>query len=123
MTLCPNNLSQHLAVKALSLNNSYTNKMVNEYDRRRKYIVKELNNIGLETKMPQGAFYAFSDITQVTNKKSTEFAKELLQKCKVAVVPGTEFGKYGEGFIRVSYATKFELIKKAINRLKKHLVS
>ena len=123
MTLCPNNLSQHSAVKALSLNNSYTNKMVNEYDRRRKYIVKELNNIGLETKMPQGAFYAFSDITQVTNKKSTEFAKELLQKCKVAVVPGTEFGKYGEGFIRVSYATKFELIKKAITRLKKYLVS
>ena len=95
--------------------------MVNEYDKRRKYIVKKLNDINLKTKMPQGAFYAFSNIKSVTKKTSSDFAKELLIKCKVAVVPGTEFGKYGEGYLRFSYATKIELIKKAMERLEKYL--
>src|SRR3989344_6132831 len=113
MTLCPNNLSQHLGIKALSLPNSYINKMVNEYNKRRKYIVKRLNDMNLVTNMPHGAFYAFSNITNVTKKKSSEFAQELLKKCKVAVVPGTEFGKYGEGYLRFSYATELSLIKKA----------
>ena len=121
MTLCPNNLSQHLAIKALSIKNSYIQKMVDEYDRRRKYIIKRLNDIDLVTRMPQGAFYAFSNITNVTKKNSSQFAKELLDKSKVAVVPGTEFGKYGEGYIRFSYATKIELIKKALDRIEKHL--
>ena len=121
MTLCPNNLSQHLGIKALSLPNSYINKMVNEYNKRRKYIVKRLNDMNLVTNMPHGAFYAFSNITNVTKKKSSEFAQELLKKCKVAVVPGTEFGKYGEGYLRFSYATKLDLIKKALDRIEKYL--
>ena len=77
--------------------------------------------MNLRTRMPQGAFYAFSNIQEVTNKKSVDFAKELLNKCKVAVVPGTEFGRYGEGYIRLSYATKLELIKKALNRVESYL--
>ncbi len=121
ITLCPNNLSQNLAIKALSLPNSYIKNMVNEYNTRRKYIVKRLNTMDLVTRMPKGAFYAFSNITHVTRKKSSEFAKELLKKCKVAVVPGTEFGKYGEGYLRFSYATKFELIEKAMDRIEKYL--
>jgi len=121
MTLCPNNLSQHLAIKALKLGNSYTNKMVQEYNRRRKYIVKRLNSMDLTTRIPKGAFYAFSNITQITKKKSSEFARDLLKKCRVAVVPGTEFGKYGEGYIRFSYATKFNLIEKAMDRIEKYL--
>ena len=121
ITLCPNNLSQNLAIKALSLKDSYISKMVNEYDKRRKYIVKKLNDINLKTKMPQGAFYAFSNIKSVTKKTSSDFARELLIKCKVAVVPGTEFGKYGEGYLRFSYAAKIELIKKAMERLEKYL--
>lgn len=121
MTLCPNNLSQHLAIKALSLPNSYISKMVNEYNKRRKYIVKRLNDINLVTRMPHGAFYAFSNITHVTRKKSSEFARDILKKCKVAVVPGSEFGKYGEGYLRFSYATKLDLIKKALDRIEKFL--
>jgi len=121
MTLCPNNLSQNLAMKALTINKSYIKKMVDEYNKRRKFIVKRLNEIGLKTLMPQGAFYAFSNIREVTRKNSLEFSKELLNKCKVAVVPGTEFGKYGEGYIRLSYAAKIELIKKALERIEKYL--
>ncbi len=121
MTLCPNNLSQNLAMKALTINKSYINSMVNEYDKRRKFIVKRLNEIGLRTLMPQGAFYAFSNIKEVTRKTSLDFSKELLNKCKVAVVPGTEFGKYGEGYIRLSYAAKLDLIKKALERIEKYL--
>ena len=121
MTLCPNNLSQNLAIKALSLPNSYIMKMVKEYDKRRRYIVNRLNNLNLVTKNPKGAFYAFSSIREVTHKTSSEFARDLLKKCKVAVVPGTEFGKYGEGFVRISYATKLELIKKALDKIENYL--
>ncbi len=122
MTLCAPHISQLLGIKALSLPNIYINKMVNEYNKRRKFIVNSLNNLGLKTKMPDGAFYAFSDIKDFS-KSSEKFANDLLRKAKVAVIPGTEFGKYGEGYIRVSYANKFELIKKAMERIEKYLIS
>ena len=121
MDLCAPNISQLLGIKALSLNKSYINKMVNEYDKRRKFIVNYLNKLNLTTKMPDGAFYAFSNISDVTKKSSNEFADEILKKCKVAVIPGTEFGKYGEGYIRFSYANNINLIKKAMERMEKFL--
>jgi len=119
MNLCAPNISQLLGIKALNLKNSYINKMVNEYNERRKFIVNNLNKIGLRTKMPDGAFYAFSNIKQVTKKSSKEFSNEILKKCKVAVIPGSEFGKYGEGYLRFSYANNINLIKKAIERIEK----
>lgn len=64
---------------------------------------------------------SFSNIKYVTKKKSYDFSQHLLNKAKVAVVPGTEFGKYGEGYIRFSYATKLFLIRKAIDRIEKCL--
>jgi len=70
--------------------------------------------------MPSGAFYAFSNISQFENN-SSKFARELLNKAKVAVIPGTEFGPYGEGFIRCSFATKFEKIEEAMDRMEKFL--
>ena len=97
--------------------------MRKEYDRRRKFIVSRLNEIGLKTKMPQGAFYTFSNIKEITKKSSLNFAKDLLNQAKVAVIPGSEFGNFGEGFIRCSYATKFELIEKAMDRIEKYLKS
>src|SRR3989344_2456428 len=116
LTISAPHLSQLMAIKALNLPNFYINRMVKAYNKRRKYLVKRLNSIGLETKEPKGAFYAFSNIEHVTRKNSYDFSKELLKKVRVAVVPGTEFGKHGEGYIRFSYATKMFLIRKALNR-------
>ena len=118
VTLCAPNISQLLGIKALSLPNKYTQDMVNEYDRRRKFIVKRLNEIGLRTGMPYGAFYTFSNITSFS-KNSLKFSQDLLKKAKVAVVPGTEFGNHGEGYIRCSYATDIKLIAKAMDRIEK----
>ena len=86
-------------------------------------IVKRLNDMGLETVKPQGAFYAFSSINQHARhgKTSLAFAKNVLKKAKVAVVPGSEFGKNGEGFIRCSYATAYDKIGIAMDRLEKIL--
>ncbi len=120
ITLCPGTFSQLLGLKALSLKKSYINKMVFEYNKRRKFIVKRLNQIGLRTPNPQGAFYAFSNIQEFSNN-SFNFANRLLKKAKVAVVPGSEFGKYGEGFIRFSYATSLDKIKIAMDRLERFL--
>jgi aminotransferase len=118
-TICAPAISQKLALKALTLNKQrYIQPMVKEYDRRRKLIVTRLNDMGLTTPTPKGAFYTFSNIKHIT-KDSRLFAQNLLKKAKVAVVPGSEFGTHGEGYIRCSYATKYELIKKAMDRLEK----
>ena len=116
-TLTSPTISQMLAVKALTTQ-AYTRKMVKEYRRRRDMIVKRLNMMGLSTRTPQGAFYAFANI-QEFEKDSRKFAKAALEKAKVAVVPGSEFGSFGEGYIRCSYATKYSLIAKAMDRLEK----
>lgn len=116
MTLAPPGISQLMGIKALSLGNKYTNEMVKEYDRRRKMFVPRLNDIGLKTIMPDGAFYAFANIGK---KNSVYFSNMLLKKAKVAVIPGTEFGKYGEGYIRLSFATNYRLIEKALNNIEK----
>ncbi len=118
-TLTACTLSQMLAQKALTLSPRYTQTMVKEYRRRRDYLVKRLNELGLKTPKPEGAFYTFSNI-QHLSKNSFKFAKELLKR-KVAVVPGAEFGVYGEGYIRCSYATDLRIIKVAMDRLEKFL--
>jgi aminotransferase len=114
-TISAPTLSQFAGLQALK-EKTYIRKMVKEYDRRRRMIVSRLNNMGLETKMPQGAFYAFSDISNI-EKNSVKFALKLLKKKKVAVVPGSEFGPAGEGYIRLSYASAYDKIKKAMDRL------
>ncbi len=119
-SICAPTISQLLAKKALSLGNSYTKRMVKEYKKRRNFIVKRLNEIGLRTIMPQGAFYTFSNVGHLT-KDCRKFSYELLNKAKVAVVPGTEFGSYGEGYIRCSYATSLKEIEKAMNRMEDFL--
>ncbi|QQG38633.1 MAG: pyridoxal phosphate-dependent aminotransferase [Candidatus Woesearchaeota archaeon] len=120
ITLTAPHISQLMAIKSLSISNSYIEKMKNEYNRRRKMIVKRLNDLNLVTKTPYGAFYTFSNI-QNYSKNSFKFASDLLKKAKVAVVPGTEFGKYGEGYIRCSYATDYHLIEKAMDRIETYL--
>ncbi len=116
-TLSAPTISQMVATKALSIDPKYTEGMRKEYDERRKFIVKRLNEIGLATVMPHGAFYTFSSIKNTTYDDSMKFAFDLLKDAKVAVMPGKEFGVYGEGYIRCSYATAMPKIVEAMDRL------
>jgi aminotransferase len=117
-TLCAPTLSQMLALRALSLNKIYVEKMVREYKRRRDFIVNRLNEIGLPTVMPEGAFYAFSRIPE---NNSLKFSFRLLKKAKIGAVPGSEFGRCGEGYVRFSYATEIKRIETAMERLGKFM--
>jgi len=119
-TLSAPTISQMVGAKALSLSSKYINKMVKEYRRRRDLLVNGLNDLGLNTVKTEGAFYGFANISKYS-KNSWNFAKKLLDKAKVAVVPGSDFGCYGEGYIRCSYATDYELIKRALVRMEKFL--
>ena len=94
--------------------------MKKEYRRRRNYIVDALNEIGLPCHMPQGAFYVFPSIKK-TGESSLDFAKNLLHKKKVALVPGSAFGKFCEDHVRISYASSYDLLKEAIARIKSYL--
>ncbi len=115
-TLTSPTISQMMATKALQLSSIHTERMRKEYDRRRKFIVNRLNEVGLPTVRPKGAFYAFSNV-KAYGKKSYDFTDMLLNQAKVAGIPGTEFGKFGEGFVRFSYATDYKLIEEALRRI------
>lgn len=106
------------AIEALKNGKATVQEMTDEYNQRRRVIVKGLNEIGLECDMPGGAFYAFPSI-KTTGLSSEEFAEKLLFEEKVAVVPGNVFGSCGEGYIRCSYATSLEKIEEALERIGK----
>lgn len=114
--LCAPTMSQMAAIEALRSGEDDVDKMVKEYDRRRKFIVKRLNEIGLPCFEPKGAFYAFPSI-EATGMNSEEFAERLLMEERVAVVPGSAFGQCGEGFIRCCYATSLANIEEALKRM------
>jgi aminotransferase len=109
-------ISQYAALGALQEGEPYVQEMVAEYDRRRRLIVEGLNQIGLSCFEPQGAFYAFPSIA-ASGMSADEFAERLLQEERVAVVPGSAFGPSGEGYVRCSYATAFEKIEDALERM------
>jgi len=118
-TLSTPTISQLAAVAALNGSNKPVKKMVSEYNRRRKLVMKRLNGISaFKTLEPRGAFYVFPNIEQF-GMSSVKFSEFLLKKAKVLVVPGNEFGKYGEGFVRISYATAYEKIEEAMDRIEK----
>ncbi|MGE0598233.1 MAG: pyridoxal phosphate-dependent aminotransferase [Dehalococcoidia bacterium] len=108
--------SQYAAVAALEHGESFVTEMVTEYDRRRRLIVEGFRAIGLPTFEPRGAFYAFPDIS-VTGLDSVAFSERLLAEERVAVVPGSAFGSCGEGFVRACYASSFEQIERALERI------
>ncbi len=119
--LCASIISQMAAIEALRRGAKVVAEMKREYNRRRRYIVQGLNEIGLDCHMPEGAFYVFPSIEK-TSMDSLSFAKRLLQKKRVAVVPGMAFGEGLEKFIRISYASSYENIKEALVRMKEFLV-
>jgi len=91
--------------------------MVRSYDRRRRLMVENLNDMGLECFEPRGAFYVFPSIRH-TGLSSDEFCTRLLMEHKVACVPGTAFGASGEGFVRCSYATSLDNLTEALKRIR-----
>jgi len=109
--------AQDAALEALLNGEADVERMVAEYDRRRRLVVDGLNAIGLRTFEPRGAFYAFPEVTSATGLSSEDFAQGLLQEERVAVVPGSAFGSSGEGHVRACYATSYEQLEEALARI------
>ena len=114
--MCAPATAQYAAVEALRFCDKEVERMKEEYDNRRKIIVKGFCELGLECREPQGAFYAFPSIKS-TGLSSDEFCERLLYSKKVALVPGTAFGESGEGFVRASYCYSIDHIKEALRRV------
>ncbi len=114
--MCAPTASQYAAIEALRSCDSEVARMKEEYDERRKIIVKGLNDLGLACREPKGAFYAFPSIKS-TGMTSDEFCEKLLMSKRVAIVPGTAFGSSGEGFVRASYCYSAAHIKEALERI------
>jgi aminotransferase len=111
---------QVAGVVALEQGDEYVERMVAEYDRRRKLIVGGLNSLGLDCFEPRGAFYAFPAIGK-SGMSEEIFCDTLLAEEQVACIPGSAFGAGGEGFVRMAYATSFEKIERALERLQKFM--
>ncbi|MCX5692764.1 MAG: aminotransferase class I/II-fold pyridoxal phosphate-dependent enzyme [Candidatus Omnitrophica bacterium] len=118
--LCSPIMGQLGAIEALRGSAKSVLEMKREYKRRREFIVSKLNEIGLCCAMPEGTFYVFPSIKK-TGMNSADFAKKLLYKEKVAVVPGTAFGSQGEGHIRIAYASSMDNLKEATQRIEHFL--
>lgn len=108
--------AQMAALVALESGAEHVERMRQEYDRRRRLIVAGFNTLGLDCFEPHGAFYAFPSVRR-SGMSSDEFANRLLAEERVAVVPGDAFGSSGSGFVRASYATAYEKIEEALNRI------
>jgi aspartate aminotransferase len=115
---CTPAFTQMAGLEALKSDQSESYKMVEEFRRRRDAIVRGLNDIpGIRCLMPRGAFYVFPNISEL-GVTSRELADALLYQGSVATLAGTAFGKYGEGYLRLSYAASLENIRRALNRIR-----
>lgn len=115
--MCAPTNSQFAAVEALRNCDDEVARMIEAYDQRRRYLLNAFKEMGIECFEPFGAFYVFPSI-QKFNMTSDEFATRLLNEQKLAVVPGTAFGKSGEGFVRISYAYSIDNLKVGLSRIK-----
>lgn len=114
--MCAPTNSQYAAVEALKNCDDEVQKMKEEYDRRRRFMLSRLRGMGLKCFEPFGAFYIFPNISEF-GMTSDEFATRFLNEERVAAVPGTAFGDCGEGFLRMSYASSLDNLKTAMERL------
>jgi aminotransferase len=120
-TVCATTFSQWGAVEALNGSQIEAEKMVKEFDRRRNLVYEALKAMpGIEVVKPKGAFYIFPNI-KALGKTPDELTDYLLEKARVAIVPGTTLGVYGKDYIRISYANSYENLKIAMERMKKAL--
>jgi aminotransferase len=120
--LCAPILSQEAALEALQHGAESVAQMREQYHRRRDLIVRRFNEAGLKCHSPGGAFYAFPNVT-ATGLSERDFAYGLLEKERVAVVPGSAFGENGRGFVRASFATSYEQIIEACDRIERFVQS
>ncbi len=122
--MCAPTMSQYAAIEALKdgfLDGFATvEEMRDSYDKRRKFVLCSLQEIGLHCFEPRGAFYAFPSVKS-TGLNGESFANGLLQENKVAVVPGSAFGEFGDGNVRISYATSMNALSEAFDRMGKFL--
>jgi aminotransferase len=118
--LCASVISQEAAIAALTHGGEAMKQMRDEYHRRRDFIVRRFNEIGLKCHLPRGSFYTFPDIGK-TGMNEKDFALSLLQAEKVAIVPGTAFGESGKSFCRACFATSYEQLVEASNRIDRHV--
>lgn len=116
--MCAPTTSQYAAVEALKNGDKDVEKMRESYNQRRRYLIHEFREMGMDCFEPYGAFYVFPSIKKF-GLASEEFATRLLQEEKVAVVPGTAFGDCGEGFLRISYAYSLDNLKIALARVRR----
>lgn len=118
--MCAPTTSQYAAIEALRNGDDDVAMMREQYDARRRYLMQRFKEMGLDCFEPFGAFYVFPCIKEF-GMTSDEFANRLLQTKKVAVVPGTAFGRSGEGFLRISYAYSLEDLKVALERVEEFI--
>ena len=116
---CVNSLAQYVALAALKGPQDFVKNMVKEFDRRRRLVYKGLNEIeGFDCTLPKGAFYVFPNIRSF-DMSSEEFAEFLVKEARVTSVPGSAFGSYGEGYIRISYAAAYKQLEEALDHIEK----
>ncbi len=118
MAICPTITSQEAAVEALQNGTSAMLEMRDSYHMRRDYIVRRFNEMGMDCHLPGGAFYTFPSVKRF-GLSSKDFAMRLLKEQRVAAVPGTAFGACGEGYLRCCYATGFNLLEKACDKMER----
>ncbi|MGG0238695.1 aminotransferase A [Bacillus rhizoplanae] len=113
---CATSIAQYAAIEALTAAKDAPRMMRHQYKKRRDYVYNRLVQMGLTVEKPTGAFYLFPYIGNL-NSSSFDFAIELVKEAKLAVVPGSAFSEYGEGYIRISYAYSMEMLKEGCDRL------
>ena len=116
-----NTMAQHAAVEALTAGKNDAEPMKKEYIQRRDYIIEKMTALGFEIIKPDGAFYIFAKIPEGYNQDSFAFLKDFAYKKAVAFIPGAAFGRYGEGYVRLSYAASMETIREAMKRLEEYM--
>lgn len=119
---CAPSISQAAGIEALKNGDDSIRAMVKEYNKRREYCFNRLRKMGLKCFEPSGAFYIFPEIKDF-GLSSEEFCTKLLYENKLAVVPGSAFGTYGEGYVRISYAYSMDVLEEGMNRLENFIQS
>ena len=120
--MCPPTMSQYASIEALRNGLDDVTYMKNEYNGRRKFLLKRFAEMGIPCFNAQGAFYLFPCIKKF-GMSSDEFAEKLLADLKLAVVPGSAFGRSGEGFLRISYAYSLKSLEKSMDRIEKFIAN
>lgn len=119
-TVCATSASQYASLAALETDLPEVDRMIEEYQKRRDYVYDRITSIGLPVERPDGSFYAFPSIEK-TGMSSEEFTHKMIQEAKVAVIPGSAFSTYGEGYIRISYANSMDNLKEGLDRMEQFL--